>query len=163
MNYFELFGLKEAPTADKAVLALKYFELQKKFHPDFYTKENEGEQENATMQSAEINRAFNIFRDPEKTIEYFLQLKGVITPGEKYDLPPEFLMEMMEINESFDEAGEEGPGSRVTAYEKELFTGVGSLLQAENAAMLTAAELQELKSYYYKKKYLKRILERLDD
>lgn len=163
MNYFELFGLKEAPVADKAVLALKYFELQKKFHPDFYTKENEAEQENATMQSAEINKAFNIFRDPEKTIEYFLQLKGVIIPGEKYDLPPEFLMEMMEINESFDEPGEKSPESRVSAYEKELFAGVRSLLQAEDPAMLTDGELQKLKSYYYQKKYLNRILERMGD
>ncbi len=163
MNYFELFGLKEAPVADKAVLALKYFELQKKFHPDFYTKENEAEQENATMQSAEINKAFNIFRDPEKTIEYFLQLKGVIIPGEKYDLPPEFLMEMMDINESFDEPAEKGPESRVTAYEKELSAGVRSLLESEDPAMLTDAELQQLKLYYYQKKYLNRILERIGD
>ena len=160
MNYFELFGIKEAPVADKAVLALKYFELQKKFHPDFYTNENEAEQENATMQSAEINKAFNIFRNPEKTLEYYLQLKGVITTEEKFHLPPDFLMEMMELNETFEEKDISLSQNKVADYEKKLDL---EILFLSDSDVYTDTEMQQMKAYFYKKKYLKRILERLDD
>ena len=160
MNYFELFGIKEAPVADKAELARKYFELQKKFHPDFYTNENEAEQENATMQSAEINKAFNIFRNPEKTLEYYLQLKGVITTEEKFHLPPDFLMEMMELNETFEEKDISLSQNKVADYEKKLDL---EILFLSDSDVYTDTEMQQMKAYFYKKKYLKRILERLDD
>ena len=159
MNYFELFGIKEAPVADKAVLALKYFELQKKFHPDFYTNENEAEQENATMQSAEINKAFNIFRNPEKTLEYYLQLKGVITTEEKFNLPPDFLMEMMELNETFEEQDISLSQNKVADYEKKLALEISFL---SDSVVFSDTEMQQMKAYFYKKKYLNRILERLD-
>jgi len=162
MNYYELFGLTEAPAIDRADLSKKYFELQKKFHPDFYTNESEEEKEEALLQSAAINKAFMIFKDPDKTIEYFLQLKGIITPDEKYQLPRDFLMEMMELNESFDEPGEETK-ERITAFESSLAADVSPLLSPEHPGTFAPAELQQMKAYYYKKKYLKRILERLDD
>lgn len=162
MNCFELFGLKEAPVADKTELARKYFELQKKFHPDFYTNENETEQENATLQSAEINKAFNIFRNPDKTLEYYLQLKGVITTEEKFNLPPDFLMEMMELNESFEDNNIPDIQNNISAFEKKLYDEVKPVLDSETA-LEDDDSLQQLKAYFYKKKYLKRILERLDD
>lgn len=163
MNYFELYGLEEAPVVDRSAVPKKYFELQKKFHPDFYTNENEAERENALQQSAATNEAFRIFKDPDRTIEYFLQVKGIISPDEKYRLPPEFLMEMMELNESFGEADEAALKTKINDFETGLQNEVAPLLEPAAAAALTAAQMQELKSYYYRKKYLKRILERLDD
>ena len=47
MNYFELFGLPVSFKIDKSKLALKYFELQKKYHPDFFANGTEHEQEEA--------------------------------------------------------------------------------------------------------------------
>jgi molecular chaperone HscB len=41
MNYFELFGFEEKPFVDRSLVSKKYFELQKKFHPDFFTNESE--------------------------------------------------------------------------------------------------------------------------
>ena len=162
MNYFELFGIGEAPVVDRSVLALKYFELQKKFHPDFYMNENEATQESATLQSAEINKAFNILRDPDRTIEYFLQLKGTITTDEKYSLPADFLAEMMELNESFEES-ENVMTQRVAEIEKDLLATISLPSNGDNATTITDRELQALKAYYYKKKYLKRILDRIAD
>ena len=163
MNYFELFDLPVAPVVNKSTLAKKYFELQKKFHPDFFTNESEEEKEMVLQQSADINKAFKIFQNSEKTIEYFLQQKGIITTDEKFSLPHEFLMEMMELNEDL---SEENPGltnNKVAAYEAVLKESILPVLQHYNAAVTTDADLQKLKEYYYKKKYLNRILERLDD
>jgi molecular chaperone HscB len=90
-----------------------------------------------------------------------LQLKGIIATDEKYNLPPDFLMEMMELNEDLD--AETDIEAKVAAYEQELLQDIEPLLSTENSASLTENDFQKLKAYYYKKKYLKRILERLDD
>ncbi|RYF88553.1 MAG: Fe-S protein assembly co-chaperone HscB, partial [Chitinophagaceae bacterium] len=103
MNYFELFGFEVAPKVDKSLVAKKYFALQRDHHPDFFTQAHEDEQANSLEQSSHINKAFAIFQDADKTLEYFLQEQGIIQTDEKYTLPPDFLMEMMELNETLDE------------------------------------------------------------
>jgi molecular chaperone HscB len=161
MNYFELYNLAEKPVVDKAFVSKKYIELQKQYHPDFFTQESETDREDALAKSAAINKAYNIFSNKEKTIEYFLQLKGIIVSDEKYNLPPDFLMEMMELNEGFeDDAAIE---SKIANFENDLNESVKPLLALENIEQLDENALQQLKLYYYKKKYLKRILERLVD
>jgi molecular chaperone HscB len=161
MNYYELFELPISPVVDKNGISKKYFALQKEFHPDFFTNETEEDKENALAQSAAINKGFTIFSNKEKTLEYFLQLKGIIVADEKYNLPPDFLMEMMELNEGFDE--EADIEAKVAAFEQELLLEIEPLLNPENSTSITENDYQKLKAYYYKKKYLKRILERLDD
>lgn len=163
MNYFELFEIPVAPTIDRTGLSKKYFELQKKFHPDFFTNESEEEKENVLQQSADINKGFKIFQNKEKTIEYFLQQKGIIATDEKYALPPDFLMEMMELNEELDEANKESTENKVKEYEMELYAGIDPVLTTYEDKTTTASDLEKLKAYYYKKKYLERILDRLDD
>lgn len=162
MNYYELFELPVAPIIDKSGISKKYFELQKKFHPDFYTNETQGDKENALEQSAAINKGFNIFSNKDKTLEYFLQLKGMISADEKYSLPPDFLMEMMELNEAIDDEDKDAQ-QKITAFENELDSGIFSILSTEKNIEFDENALQKIKAYYYKKKYLKRILDRLDD
>lgn len=162
MNYFELFGLPVAPTVDKSSIPKTYFELQKKYHPDFFSNAGDNEKEEVLQQSAAVNKAFKIFLDTEKTIEYFLQTIGLLETGEKYNLPPGFLMEMMEINEAFTE-DENLATKQVSAYEEKLWEEVKPIIQNYSAGNTDATDLQKLKAYYYKKKYLKRILDRLAD
>ncbi|MEP7166105.1 MAG: iron-sulfur cluster co-chaperone HscB C-terminal domain-containing protein [Ferruginibacter sp.] len=163
MNYFDLFGLPQGPSVNRAILAKKYFELQKKNHPDFFTQGSDTEKDHALEQSAAINKAFNIFKDEEKTIEYFLQTVGMIEADEKYSLPPGFLMEMMEINESLTEEGAGSVIKSVGEYENILFETIRPVLENYDAAKTEEEDLLKLKEYYYKKKYLKRILDRLVD
>ena len=163
MNYFELFGLPQAPSVDKTLLAKKYFELQKENHPDFFTRATETEREEALEQSASINKAFNIFQNAEKTIEYFLQTVGMIETDEKYSLPPDFLMEMMDINEALTEESAGSVIKKVEAFESELWEEIKPLIENYDASATGKEALEKLKAYYYKKKYLNRILDRLDD
>ena len=163
MNYFELFGLPQAPSVDRSLLARKYFELQKEHHPDFFTQAMDTEKEDALEQSAHINKAFNIFQNKEQTIEYFLQTVGLIEADEKYNLPPDFLMEMMEINEALTEESEDIVTKRVEGYESELWEDIKLVIENYQADATNESSLLKLKEYYYKKKYLKRILDRLGD
>jgi molecular chaperone HscB len=158
MNYFDLFELPVSFKIDKARLTHKYFELQKKYHPDFFANATEHEQEEALEISSQLNKAFNIFKNQDETIKYVLQLKELLEEEEKYQLPPAFLMEMMELNE---ELSDDSP-SQIAGIEKELYAEVEQILDQYNDASTGTADLLKLKEYYYKKKYLQRILDRLE-
>lgn len=163
MNYFELFEIPPSPVVDKTRVSKKYFALQKKFHPDFNSQASGYEQEDILQQSADINKAYKIFQQPSDTLAYYLQEKGIIETDEKYELPPEFLMQMMELNDELEGADEAAFRKQVADYETGLVNDVNNLLTDGSTRELNEAELARLKAYHYKKKYLKRILERLDD
>jgi molecular chaperone HscB len=161
MNYYTLFELAETPRVDKQLLAAKYIALQKKYHPDFFTTDTETAQEEALEISAQINKAYNTFKNEDKTLAYFLAEKGIIVADEKYNLPADFLMEMMELNEAIEE--QHDVSLTVSQFETALQKEIETILVADRATVFTDIELQQLKAYYYKKKYLQRILERLED
>ncbi|HCL06406.1 MAG TPA: Fe-S protein assembly co-chaperone HscB [Chitinophagaceae bacterium] len=103
MTHFELFNLPITLKVDTSGLSKKYFELQRKYHPDRFGQSSEAEQEEALQVSAQINKAFKTLKDPDETIKYVLQLKGLLEEEEKYQLSPDFLMEVMELNEELEE------------------------------------------------------------
>ena len=45
MNYFELFEIPVSLSVSGKEVQLKYFELQKKYHPDFFSNADENEQD----------------------------------------------------------------------------------------------------------------------
>jgi molecular chaperone HscB len=156
MNYFELFELPVSLKIDQGKLAQKYFELQKKNHPDFFTQSTEHEQEEALEISSQLNKALKIFKHREETIKYVLQLKGLLKEDEKYPLPTDFLLEMMELNEALSDDS----AAQVAVIDQELFRQVQPVIENYNDATVSMADLLKLKEYYYKKKYLQRILDR---
>jgi molecular chaperone HscB len=158
MNYFDLFEMPVSITIDKAQLTKKYVALQKKYHPDFFTQENEAAQEEALEVSSAINKAMKVFKDPDATLKYVLELKGIVEEEEKYPLPPDFLMEVMELNENLSDSSI----TAVESFEQDIYNEVSGIIDQYNHEKVTPAELLKLKEYYYKKKYLHRILERLE-
>lgn len=158
MNYFELFEIPVSLQVDKNILSKKYVELQKRHHPDFFTQENEYEQANALEKSSQINKALKVLRNTDETIKYVLQLKGLLQEEEKYQLPPAFLMEVMELNEALSE----GSPQQVNDLEAEIYEPVKGIIKNFSFESTTTEELLKVKEYYYKKKYLQRILDRID-
>jgi len=158
MNYFELFELPVSIQIDKAQLAQKYFDLQKKYHPDFFAKGTEYEQSEALEISSQLNKALKVLKKQDQTIKYLLQLKQLLEEEEKYQLPPAFLMEMMELNEELNEDS----AKQIQELENQLYSEVQPIIETYNDSTVTTAELLKLKEYYYKKKYLQRILDRLE-
>ena len=158
MNYFELFELPVSFKIDKSKLAQKYFELQKKYHPDFFAQGTEHEQEQSLEISSQLNKALKIFKNEDQTIKYVLQLKELLQEEEKYQLPPAFLMEMMELNEELSDDSSQ----RIQKLENQLYSEVQLIIENYDDETANAADLLKLKEYYYKKKYLQRILDRLE-
>lgn len=165
MDYFELFGIKITFIPSQQQLKQKFYELSRKYHPDFFTRENNDEQTNALEASAQVNKAYKIFQNRDETIKYVLELKGLLEEEEKYQLPPDFLMEMLELNEEIADAKMEENHEKLLKLKKELATIEESIYEPvqlivegyEEGAALTD-NLLKVKEYYFKKKYLNRIL-----
>jgi len=162
MNYFELFEIPVSLTIDKASLSKKYFELQKKFHPDFYSQSSEEEKAEAEEKSSLINKALKTLQNQDETIKYVLQEKQLLEAEEKYTLPSDFLMEMLELNEAVMEEEPAAVTKKITAAEAELYEEVKAIIDNYKEGITTNEELLQVKGYYYKKKYLQRILDRID-
>lgn len=159
MNYFELMELPVNINVNKSALSKKYFELQKKYHPDFYAKSDEADQQEALEKTSALNQAYKTLKDQDATIKYLLKIKGLLQEEEKYPLPPDFLMEVMDLNENLSEDSI----AAIEAFESAIYTDVKPIIDGYNDALVTHDELLQLKEYYYKKKYLQRILDRIVD
>ena len=160
MNYFELFEIPVQLQIDSQALRNTFMQLSRRYHPDFFTNETPEVQEEALEKSALINKAWKIFQHPEETIAYVLQLKGLIADNEKYQLDPDFLMEMMEINEAITEQNEEKQSTlkdRLQALEAQIYAPVSDIIAQYQDGETSPADLLKVKEYYFQKKYLERI------
>jgi molecular chaperone HscB len=159
MNYFELFDIPVSFSVDRSALSKKYLELQKRYHPDFHGTADETAQEEALQLSAMVNKAWKTFQSEDETIKYMLQLKGLLEEEEKYQLPPVFLMEVMELNEmKMDGAPAAVVENRTTTLLAEVRAAVQDVLTGyAEGSIHSTADLMKVKDYYYKKKYLTRL------
>jgi molecular chaperone HscB len=150
---------------DPNELSEKYFGLQRKYHPDFFLNVDEQQRAEMLEKSSMINNGLKIFKNADATIKYVLELKGLLQDNEKYELPADFLMEMMELNETMsdpDVLSIEETATKVSQLETQLYQSVQNIIENFIEDRTTDEQLLVVKDYYYKKKYLKRILERLD-
>jgi molecular chaperone HscB len=162
MTHFELFNLPITLKVDTSGLSKKYFELQRKYHPDRFGQSSEAEQEEALQVSAQINKAFKTLKDPDETIKYVLQLKGLLEEEEKYQLSPDFLMEVMELNEELEEGMTDAIQAKIDQLKKDLYATVETIITNYQEGTSTEKELLQVKEYYFKKKYLDRMVENLE-
>jgi molecular chaperone HscB len=94
-----------------------------------------------------------------------LTSKGLLEEEEKYELPAEFLMEVLGINEQLmdtdDQSGVDGLESVVNKLQNEIYEPVKEIVEHYQEGVTSEKELLQVKEYYYKKKYLDRIRRQL--
>jgi molecular chaperone HscB len=167
-NYFNLFGLPIKFHIDQSQLKKAYYTLSRAFHPDHISADSQDMQDEITKKSGEINQAFATLSDDSKRMKYILSLHRVMENPELETLPQDFLMDVMEINETifdlqmdFDEVKKEKAIDEVnilmTQIEKE---GKEAFYDFDNEND-TLNALQKIKNYYLKSKYLLRIKENI--
>ncbi len=165
MNYFELYDIPVSFFPDAAVVKKKFYELSRKYHPDFFSNAGKEEQTEVLEKSSLINKAFKTFADTDETIKYVLQVKGLLEEEEKYKLSPDFLMEVMELNEQLMEAKMEDDSvavsnikSAISNFQSHIYEPVHQIMEQYQEGVVSEKELLQVKEYYYQKKYLNRIL-----
>jgi molecular chaperone HscB len=108
VNHFEVFGLQRKLGVDTAALQQSFYELSRRWHPDFHGMAAPEEQARVLEASARLNAAYRTLRDPIARIEYLVRLEEGRETREgavvKPTAPPELLEEMFEIQEALAEA-----------------------------------------------------------
>ena len=162
MNYFELFGLPIGFQVDTNKLRAAFMDIQRASHPDKFAQSNSYEQDEALERSALANKGFSLLNNKDQIMPYVLELKGIIDLDEKYALSPAFLMEMMELNEAWMEADDETAKqsilSQIKAIQDEILEPIKGYLEMDQIDSISQEAMLQIKEYYYKKKYLDRIL-----
>ncbi len=169
MNYFDLYELPVLFVVDKQEVRSKFYALSKKYHPDFYTLESEEKQAEILELSTLNNEAYKVLSDDDQRMKYVLDLNHLLDEEGKTQIPQDFLMEMMEVNEAlmelefdFDAGQFSALQDTLTSKETALYQQVQPILNSYKHGLTPDTELESVKSYYYKKRYLLRIRENLD-
>ncbi|MFY7963902.1 MAG: iron-sulfur cluster co-chaperone HscB C-terminal domain-containing protein [Chitinophagaceae bacterium] len=144
----------------------QYFQLSRKYHPDFVSNGTDEEKEEALQTSSLVNKAYKIFNNQDETIKYVLQLKELLIEEEKFALPNDFLMEMMELNEQLMDAKMEDDKEAIencqlliANWQNKVYEPVKEIVESNIFSDIPQEKLLQVKEYYFKKKYISRILD----
>ncbi len=166
---------------NEAALRKQFLRKSRELHPDFnIDSDTENDAQEAVLEKATYNNtAYETLLDEDKRLHYILSEKGLIGnsnnannkgDSNKTALPQFFLVEMMDINETLMDLeleGEDSPEVQILKVkleaetkemEQNLYHSVESLLQTENAENLSDENWHDLKIFYLKRQYLRRIL-----
>lgn len=104
-NHFELFGLSPAFALEGEALERSYREIQSKVHPDRFAHAGDAERRASLQWTTRVNEAYRTLKDPVQRARHILELHGVDVAFETNTaMPPEFLMQQMELRETLEEA-----------------------------------------------------------
>jgi molecular chaperone HscB len=104
-NHFDLFGLSPIYSIEGEALERSYREIQSKVHPDRYAHAGDAERRASLQWTTRVNEAYRTLKDPVQRAKHLLELHGVDVAFETNTaMPPEFLMQQMELRESLEEA-----------------------------------------------------------
>ncbi|SNR83315.1 iron-sulfur cluster co-chaperone HscB C-terminal domain-containing protein [Hymenobacter mucosus] len=168
-DYFGFYSLPETFRPDEATLKRQYYALSRQYHPDFHATESpERQQEILDLATLNTN-AYRTLSDFDHRMAYILSRHGLLEEG-KQELPPDFLMEVMDLNEQLMELEFDPDPATTTKVETEV-NALTDTLDAGIEPVLVGYEglpadarpqaLQQIRTYYLKKRYLLRIRESL--
>ena len=166
MNYFEFYDLPISFLLDEGALKKTFYANSKRFHPDFFTLEGEEKQNEILELSTRNTQAYKTLSNVDSRMKYILDLKGVMAEEGKNKLPQDFLMDMMDINEAimelefdFDETAYQKVLADAQNIESQLFEEIKPILESYKENVTHDLDLEKVKFFYLKKRYLLRILE----
>ena len=165
-DYFAFYGLAESFHPDETVLKRLYYAKSRETHPDFHATSS-AENQAEMLQQATLNTdAYRTLADPDKRMAYVLRQRGLLEESKQEQLPPNFLMDMMDLNEQLmdlettpDAAAVAQVASEVQAIADTLDAGIEPVLAGYEGLPSDhrPAALQQIRTYYLKKRYLLRI------
>ena len=120
-NHFELFGLSAAFGLETEALERSYREIQSRVHPDRFAHAGDAERRASLQWTTRVNEAYRTLKDPVQRAKHLLELHGVDVAFETNTaMPPDFLMQQMELREALESATVAKDASRLDALRAEL-------------------------------------------
>lgn len=101
---FASLGLAKAFPVDRMALRKRLLNYSRVLHPDFHTTNGAEARELAERNTAELNAAFEILSDDFRRADWIVGSLGGPADSQERQMPPAFLMEVLEWNEVIEEA-----------------------------------------------------------
>ena len=166
MSYFEFYNLPENFLLDEAALKRQYYAKSRETHPDFHATSSPENQAEMLLRATRNTDAYRTLADPDLRMAYLLRQHGLLDETKQQALPPDFLMDMMDLNEQLmdletapDSTAVARVATEAQAVADTLDAGIGPVLAgyADLPGDHRPAALQQVLTYYLKKRYLLRI------
>ena len=106
LDYYTLFGFQRTFEIDMRELSSRFKELQKQVHPDKFAQADSVDLALSEKWAALINDGYKLLMKPLPRAIYILELVGYPLEENVIEMDPDFLSEIMELNEEVMEAGE---------------------------------------------------------
>lgn len=157
VNYFELFGIKQTFDIDLKELDQKFYQLQRKLHPDNFESFDDDELVRiSNIYSSYVNDAYLILKSDFERARYILKED---IPEDKSIQDFELLSKVMEIREQVEYASSINDLKYIkNSAEKERKEMVQKI-----SYMIANHQLEDAKEMLIKLKYHNRILEAVDE
>lgn len=153
-SFFDILDLPETFSLDEKALEKAYFNAQREVHPDRLIGKSEQERGEAIIRSQIVNDAYDTLKNPITRAEHLLELHDIIVLGdESTDVPPELLMEMMELRERIEAVAGDGRGllNITEEIKKAAQVSTDALEQAFTARNYEGAGAETLRLHYLAK------------
>ncbi len=163
-NFFDFYGIEETLNVDKQQLRKSFLLKSREFHPDLMTSVDGQDLEG--LDSAALNNlAYETLQDLDKTIMHLFQMYEVSLDAKAVQLPTDFLMEMMDVNEEIEEISHSGNNASKEKMLDFLNNEEYQLLETHHSTIdqfraeseNKIALLEDLRIYILKKNYIKRM------
>lgn len=167
-DYFGLFQIPQKLLVDESELTRRFYELSRKFHPDYYQERSEADQKMSLEISSAINQAYQTLKDPLKRAEYVLMSNGVLVKDQKvtHQFPPHLKAVIFEVQEkvfNFDEAKAGLDDARLKKIETALKEAHRTLSESQHSLPERLHQLFQAWDADPKREYLEKMLDLLNE
>ncbi len=131
---FALFGRNPAWEVDRKELKRALLRLSRHVHPDFHATAEDEVRQRAERASAALNEAYEVLSDDFARADWLVRAQGGPTDAEERQMPEAFLIQVLDWNETLEEARSAAAGSPEANAALEL----GVQLAAEREARFAA-------------------------
>ena len=164
---FALFGLPETYRIDLDDLERRYRQLQRAVHPDRHAASGAHERRMAMQMTARVNEAYEALCSPLERARLLLGRRGRAIEENPARLPPELLLEQIEIREEIERLQAGGDRGELAVMRDRLRSRARDIEQRLGERLDTPeideAGLDEAVMACYELQFLGRVLEGLDD
>lgn len=102
-DYFQCLGLPRKLNIDSKGLEDRFYELSRRFHPDYYEQKSEQERAISLENAAILNTAYRTLQDPIRRVEYLIRLEEGAAKEIPTKAPSDLFEEILELQETLEE------------------------------------------------------------
>lgn len=174
MSQFDRFGVPSQFRIEPNLLRKRLEALNKQYHPDFYTAGDAAAQPEVPSQNGLPDETRNVAGTEEaenaedRTIEHLLTRRGLLAEGERHLPESAFLQVVIDANEMLweqlqapDEEILAEWENKISELKKNNRHDMEGILDSYQEDIAAEEALLQVKAYYFRKKYLDRILDKI--